>query len=44
MFYHLITIKILIIRKIQIRRIIKVVHRNSWLHLKLDGGVTVLKR
>ena len=38
MFYHFITIKILIIKYFQIRRTIKVKHGNLWLHLKKDGG------
>lgn len=40
MFYHLITTKILIIKRIQIRRTIKIGHGNSQLHLKWDGGCT----
>ena len=42
MFYHLITIKILIIKKFQIRRTIKVGRGNSWLHLFWNGGSTYL--
>jgi hypothetical protein len=38
MFYHLITTKILIIKKFQIRWTIKIRHGNLWLHLKWDGG------
>jgi hypothetical protein len=37
MFYNLITTKILIIQKFQIKRMIKVGHGNSWLHLFCDG-------
>ena len=40
-FYHLITTKMLIIKKIQIRRTIKVVRENSWLHLFWDGGSSI---
>ena len=38
MFYHLITTKLLIIKKFQIKRTIKVGFGNSWLHLFWDGG------
>lgn len=40
MFYHLLTIKILIINQIQIKQTIKNKHGNLWLHLKWDGAVT----
>ena len=41
MFYHLITIKIPIIKKLN-KTAIKVVHGNLWLRLKWDEGVYVL--
>ena len=42
MFYHLITMKIRIIKKIHIRRTVKVGHGNPGFDFFLDGGSTTL--